>query len=189
MEITHDRRDSALDDDMARRIAAIEATDSAAAQALMQRFAEELSRAELRVAGLIQTSILDGATGRKRVALRDLATGKHYMISQDLGPGSVACNLDSDALAMACASVERMARDGADLIVISKFSKQEADRGGLADAFKAAISARIPILTAVSPFCVREWKSYAGPLAEFTPATIEGLRDWWRSLRGKRRRS
>lgn len=167
-------------------IAAIEASDSAAAQAVMETFASELSREGIKVAGLIQTRILDPLTGRKRIALRDLSSGEYYAISQDLGPGSVACNLDSSELAQACASVERAAREGVDLVIVSKFSKQEAARGGLADAFRAAIDARVPVVTAVSPYFLEEWRQFAGALASFTPPDLPSLRAWWKLARASR---
>ena len=165
------------------RIAALEATDSAAAQALMEAFARELALEGVAVAGVVQTHVVDPATGRKRIALRNLENGALYAISQDLGPGSVACNLDSSQLADACAAIERAARAGAGLVVVSKFSKQEAERGGLADAFRAAMLAKIPVLTAVSPYFLEEWRAFAGPLARFTPLDRQALREWWEAAR------
>ena len=131
----------------------------------MQAFAEELMRDGVRVGGVTQTRVAE-PSGRSAIMLRDVATGALYPISQDLGPGSVACNLDTSELALACAAIERAARGGAQLIVISKFSKQEAARGGLCDAFRAAMTARIPVIAAVSPHYRDEWRAFAGPLAE-----------------------
>jgi hypothetical protein len=159
-------------------IAALPAQDSENVQALMRSFAQELARGGLRVAGLTQMRGPD-ASGRSRIFLRDVANGADYVISQDLGPGSVACNLDTGELAMACAAVERAARAGADLIVVSKFSKQEAERGGLCDAFRAAMSARIPVIAAVSPHFREEWRVFAGPLAEDVAPTRDALAEWW----------
>lgn len=163
-------------------IAALPAQDSENVQSLMRLFADDLSAAGLRVAGVTQTRLAD-ADGKSRIMLRDLATGAHYPISQDLGPGSVACNLDTGELAMACAAVERAARAGADLIVISKFAKQEAARGGLCDAFRAAMSARIPVVAAVSPHFREEWRVFAGPLAEDVAPSRDALAQWWARAR------
>ncbi|WP_442753710.1 DUF2478 domain-containing protein [Methylocystis sp. JAN1] len=159
-------------------IAALPAQDSANVQALMRAFALELAQAGARVAGVTQMRGADAA-GRSRIFLRDLASDAEYLISQDLGPGSVACNLDTGELAMACAAVERSARMGADLIVVSKFSKQEAERGGLCDAFRAAMTARIPVIAAVSPHFREEWRIFAGPLAEDVEPTRDALTEWW----------
>ena len=161
-------------------IAALPAQDSVLVQDLMHRFARRLLDEGVRVGGVTQAR--DDGAGRERIVLRDVQTGTHYPISQDLGPGSVACNLDSSELALACAAVERAARGGAGLIVISKFAKQEAGRGGLCDAFRAAMSARIPVVTAVSPYFRDEWRVFAGPLAEDVPPELDALLDWWRRV-------
>jgi hypothetical protein len=82
-------------------------------------------------------------------------------------------------LALACASIERRVTYGVDLVVISKFSKQEASRGGLADAFRAAMVAKVPVVTAVSPHYLEEWRQFAGPLAEFLAHDMDALFAWW----------
>ncbi len=165
------------------RIAALPMEAAEPVQDVMERFARRLIGERLRVAGVIQTRVLDPSSGRKKIVLRDIVDGALYPISQDLGPGSVACNLDSGELATACAAVERAAHAGADLIVISKFSKQEAERGGLADAFRAAIASRAPIVTAVSPHVREEWRVFAGHLAQDVAPDEDALAEWW--ARGK----
>lgn len=164
-------------------IAALPGDPSATVQALLASFAHELTQSGARVAGVTQARALDETTGRPRIVLRDVASGELYPISQDLGPGSVACNLDSGELAQACASIERAARAGVDLVVISKFSKQEAARGGLSDAFRAAILAKIPVITAVSPHYLKEWRDFAGPLVQFLEPDRNALAAWWASMR------
>jgi len=160
-------------------IAALPGADSALVQPLMEDFARRQASAGRRVAGVVQARLPDG--GKGAIVLRNIATGALYPISQDLGKGSVACNLDTDGLASACAAVEEAARQGAELIVVSKFSKQEAGRGGLADAFRIAMAARIPIVTAVSPHYLDEWAAFAGPLAEFVTPDMAALERWWRN--------
>lgn len=163
------------------RIAALPAEDSARVQSLMQAFAEELMQSGVRVGGVTQTRGAD-SSGRSGIMLRDVATGAYYPISQDLGPGSVACNLDTSELALACAAIERSARGGAQLIVISKFSKQEASRGGLCDAFRAAMTARVPVIAAVSPHYRDEWRAFAGSLAEDVAPERQALAEWWEKV-------
>jgi hypothetical protein len=129
-----------------------------------------------------QARVVDAATGRRRIVLRDVRSGALHAISQDLGPGSVACDLDTSELAQSCAMIEQAAREGADLVIVSKFSKQEAARGGLSDAFRAAMAARIPVIAAVSPHYVEEWRAFAGPLAEFVEPSRAALEEWWGRL-------
>ncbi|MFO1103627.1 MAG: DUF2478 domain-containing protein [Methylocystis sp.] len=160
------------------RIAALPAEDSVRVQSLMRAFAEELMESGVRVGGVTQIRVAD----RSGIMLRDVASGAFYPISQDLGPGSVACNLNTSELALACAAIERAASSGAQLIVISKFSKQEAGRGGLCDAFRAAMTARVPVIAAVSPHYREEWRAFAGPLAEDVAPERQALADWWAKI-------
>ena len=162
------------------RIAALRADDSKAAQALLLRFARELQSQGLRVGGVVQVRISQAGAERTSVVLEDVASGARFKISQDLGRGSVACNLDSGELAQACAAVESAARAGCDLIVLSKFSKQEAERSGLCDAFRAAIRAETPIVATVSPDFLDEWAAFAGELAEFVAPDLAALEAWRR---------
>jgi hypothetical protein len=148
----------------------------------MRTFAELVAARGGRVGGVTQARNND-ARGRSRIVLRDLLAGADYPISQDLGPGSVACNLDNSELALACAAVEKAARGGVDIIFISKFAKQEAARAGLCDAFRAAISARIPVVTAVSPYFRVEWRTFAGELAADVSPDLVALEAWWARMR------
>jgi hypothetical protein len=165
------------------RIAALPGEPSAEVQELMAGFARRLADSGARVAGVTQARTVDTATGRKAIVLRDVRDGRLYSISQDLGSGSVACNLDSSELALACGSIETAVANGADLVVVSKFSKQEAARGGLADAFRAAMVAKVPVVTAVSPHYLDEWRDFAGHLAEFVEPSEDALAQWWEKTR------
>jgi nucleoside-triphosphatase THEP1 len=163
----------------APRIAALRGAPSAAMQILLDEFAQRRARAGLRVAGVVEDSDCahDGACKRFRV--RDLLSGETISISQDLGRGSTACNLDPAALVRACGRIETAISEGADLVVLSKFGKLEAARSGLADAFRAAIEADIPVLTVVSPAAAEEWENFAAPLFQFVDASCEALEIWW----------
>jgi hypothetical protein len=130
-------------------------------------------------AGVVEIAAPKPKGGCRRFALRDLSNGTVTSISQDLGPGSSACNLDTAGLAEACMRVERPIALGADLIILSKFGKQEAERGGLSDAFRAAVAAGPPILTAVSPAMSEAWHRFAGPLSEFLLADLGSVDAWW----------
>jgi hypothetical protein len=41
------------------------------------------------------------------------------------------------------------------------------------------MSARIPVIAAVSPHFREEWRVFAGPLAEDVEPTREALAAWW----------
>ncbi len=163
-------------------IAALRYEDSAATQALIEAFARAVGEKGFSIAGVVQTRLREGAAGRPRIVLRDLESDEIYPISQDLGPGSTACNLDAGELAQACGAIERAARRGVDLIAISKFSKQEAERSGLCDAFRIAMATKTPVVAAVSPHFLAEWAEFAGAVATFVTPDIASLEKWWEEL-------
>jgi nucleoside-triphosphatase THEP1 len=168
----------------AKRIAALYGGTSRELQGALAAFARELQSQGYRVAGVIEESLC-GATGAcKSLSVRDIASGERIPISQKLGAGSEACNLDPGGLAFACGLVEEAIERGADVVVLSKFGKLEASRSGLCDAFKAAILADIPIITTVSPHVLQDWVCFAGGLSEYVPPDIAALAAWWRATRG-----
>jgi hypothetical protein len=164
-----------------RRIAALHGAPSAAIQEVLQGFARKLSRDGLRVAGVIEIADCKPSGGCKSLRVQDLTSGETFSISQDLGPGSTACNLDPSGLARACGKVEQAISRGADLVILSKFGKLEAARSGLSDAFRAAMFADIPVVTAVPAAVADEWERFAGPLSQFVDAKAEALEAWWLS--------
>jgi len=164
-------------------IAALRYEDSAATQALIEAFAASLRERGFSIAGVVQTRLGEEGASRPRIVLRDLESGAIYPISQDLGPGSTACNLDAGELAQACGAVERAARRGVDLIAISKFSKQEAERGGLCDAFRIAMATKTPVVAGVSPHYLAEWAEFAGAVATFVSPERAALEKWWEGLK------
>ena len=118
---------------------------------------------------------------RPRVAI--LATGDEVVApGQPPGPGQI---WDSNSAAIAAmvrqaggapvplgiardneAEIRaRLASDAAvDLIVINKFSKQEASGQGLRHEFAEAITAGMPVLTAVPEKCYEDWRAFTGDI-------------------------
>ncbi|MGD0764599.1 MAG: DUF2478 domain-containing protein [Roseiarcus sp.] len=161
------------------QIAALQGAPGETIQTILSQFAEALKRDGFRVAGVVEVSQCGAEGACKHLAVRDLTSKAVIKFSQDLGAGSTACNLDPSGLAKACEAVERAIEEGADVVVLSKFGKLEAARGGLCDAFRAAILADLPIITTVSPLLADEWSQFAGPLSNKVPATMDALGAWW----------
>ncbi len=166
----------------AARIAAIVGVAGSTRQTLLADFVEKRREQGLRVAGIIEVAqdAEGGACGA--LSVLDLTTGARISISQNLGSGSTACNLDPGGLVEACAAAQRAIAAGADLVVLSKFGKVEAARGGLCDAFGAAIEAELPIVTTVSPVMRGDWARFAGALSADVAASADALEQWWSEL-------
>lgn len=167
-----------------KRIAALQGAGSHELQGTLSAFARELQSQGYRVAGVIEESACDGVGRCKKLSVKDIASGEIIPISQKLGAGSEACNLDPGGLAVACGRVEEAINRGVDVVVLSKFGKLEASRSGLCDAFRAAILADIPVVTAVSQPVSRDWDCFAGELSEYVEPDIGALATWWRAQSG-----
>jgi hypothetical protein len=115
--------------------------------------------------------------------LRNVFTGERFPVFQDLGPGSTACHLDGSAMLSATEAVCRDIATGCDLVLLNKFGKLEAANSGLADAFRAAIEADVPVLTSLSPAWEAAWTRFAGPLFVPLRADPVAIDAWWRGVR------
>ncbi len=162
------------------RIAAVSGDKNISNQALLAQFVEKRKAEGLRVAGLVEFPEPGDGGACGRLSVVDIATGARIAISQNLGSGSTACNLDPRGVTEACAAAQRAIDEGADLVVLSKFGKLEAARGGLCDAFAAAIHAELPIVTTVNPALRGDWALFAGALSQDVAATADALESWWR---------
>ena len=168
----------------APKIAALAGESRSANQTLLADFVQRRRAEGLRVAGVVEVARRSETGACGLLSVIDLATGASIAISQNLGPGSMACNLDPGGVAEACAAAQRAIEAGADLVVLSKFGKLEAARGGLCDAFAAAIDAELPIVTTVNPVMREEWTRFAGALFEDVFSSAEALEAWWNLTTG-----
>lgn len=162
-------------------IVTIVGADSAEKRLLLRDFIQRRRRQGLRLAGVIEARD-PGAGACGALALIDLATGGRTNISQNLGPGSTACNLDPSGVALACAKAQRAIAAGADLVALSKFGKLEAGGGGLRDAFISALEGGIPIVTTLHPILREDFFRFAGDLAEEIAPEPEALEAWWNDM-------
>ncbi|MGT2504383.1 DUF2478 domain-containing protein [Bradyrhizobium guangxiense] len=114
------------------RVAAILYRPQDDVDGLLAEFAQNLVRSGERVGGVVQRNIKDGGGCHIGMEAIDLMTGAEISICQPLGSGAMACKLDAAGLAEAAVAVTRAIAADVDLVVINKFSKQEAVRRRLA---------------------------------------------------------
>jgi hypothetical protein len=169
----------------AKPIGVVQGATSEVIQAMFRDLAERWG-ATARIAGVIEEDGDMNAGNCGAAMLRSLGDGSRYQIFQDLGPGSLACNLDSSGVAAASAAVTRDIAAGCDLVLLNKFAKLEVARQGLMSAFAAAIEAGVPILTAVSPKFQDAWARFAEPMFVVLPPDAEAIDAWWRAVSGRK---
>lgn len=114
--------------------------------------------------------------------LRDVVSGKTFSIYVETPRAETSCHLDADGVDTACGELLKQIAES-DLVVLSKFGKLEAERGGLAPAFDAAITAGKPVLTTVSERHRKSWKGYTADGAVYLSPDETALDEWRASIK------
>jgi len=151
--------------------------------ALLDRFVHELQRRGFRVGGVVQRNYGERDDCADRMELVDVATGRAFGISQNLGRESRACRVDPAGVADASQALRRAIEERADLIVVNKFAGLEAHGEGLSDEILTAISEGIPVLISVGSRFTNEWQTFTGGYADLLTPDWDALWRWWGAAR------
>ena len=154
--------------------------------ALLADFADARLREGERLGGIVQRNLRDEAGCSNGMLVIDLATGREISICQPLGSGAMACKLDPAGLAEASLAVSRAIAGDVALIIVNKFSKQEAAGHGLRSELAEAIIAGGPVLTAVPEKCFDAWKEFAGDRGTTLLCAPHVVEEWWRDVSRRR---
>ena len=149
---------------------------------LLADFAGDLLQAGERIGGVVQRNTKDGTGKLTGMQLVDLMTGREIGIFQSLGAGSSACKLDVSGLAEATRAVTNAIADGVSLIVVNKFSKQEASGGGLRSELADAVVAGRAVLIAVPEKCIDAWREFTGDRGTTLLCARHVVEEWWREV-------
>jgi hypothetical protein len=136
-----------------------------------------IEAAGLRLAGTVQTSRERSGRARCDMDVRVLPDGPVLCISQDLGADARGCRLDGGALETAVAEVEARL-DGAVLLVVNKFGKQEAGGRGFVPVIAEAAARGLPVLVGVNALNLPAFLAFAGGMAAALPPVPAAVADW-----------
>lgn len=150
--------------------------------AMLATFAADLIREGHRIGGIVQRNSKGDCGPRDLMHMIDLMTGRAIPICQNLGSGAQSCKLDPGGLAEAAVSVSRAIAEDVELVIVNKFSKQEAAGGGLRAEIADAVVAGLPILTAVPDKCYDAWIEFTGGFGTTLVCERAILDDWWRQM-------
>jgi len=116
---------------------------------LIAGFANDLYRTGHRPVGVVQR----GRTCQSenpQFGVVMLPDGEVVGLASDDAARAVGCRLDPDRLADLAVRLAAAIEDGADLVIINRFGRSEADGKGLIDLVPLALDADIPVLIAVA---------------------------------------
>src|ERR1700742_644205 len=115
-----------MDQAQQQRVAAVGYDDTDSVERTLTRAVDSLRGSRVIVGGLLQRAGERQANGKRRLWLEDIATGLSIRLDEYRGAGSVACVLDSNALAEGAVQLRSAIEARPDLIMVSRFGAVEA---------------------------------------------------------------
>lgn len=147
----------------------------------LSELAAMLATTQVKLAGVVQTNSEDCDFGRCDMDVCVLPDGPVFRISQSLGKDAKGCRLDPGALEQAVGAVAARLDDGADLLIINKFGKHEAEGRGFRPLIAEALARDIPVVLGVSRLSQAAFDEFTGGAAEFVAPHADALLAYVRS--------
>jgi Protein of unknown function (DUF2478) len=155
---------------------------------LISGFAADLRRSGCRPVGVVQF----GRSCRSHdpgLGVTLLPDGEVVGLALDDAPASGGCRLDRDRLAGLSMRLAAAIDDGADLVIINRFGRSEAEGRGLIDLIPQALDADIPVLIAVPEPRFAAWIMFSEGMNVRLACQRDALDGWWRTIAGAPRNS
>lgn len=151
---------------------------------ILARLATQLANSGQRTCGVAQINTANEDCQHPcDMDVQVLPDGPIIRISQSLGREAKGCRLDPAALEGAVAEVDMRLRKGADVLILNKFGKHEADGRGFRDVVAEALSQDIPVITGVNKQNLDAFIEFTGGIAVQVPATVDDLALWFNTAK------
>ncbi|WP_099823602.1 DUF2478 domain-containing protein [Oceaniglobus indicus] len=144
---------------------------------LLFAVAEDLAASGYRTCGTVQINT-DRGEQPCDMDVRVLPDGPVLRISQSLGRGARGCRLDPASLETAVGLVEAGLNHGADIVIVNKFGKHEAEGRGFRTIIAAAIARDIPVLVGVNALNLDAFLAFVGAEATRLEPSKDTLARW-----------
>ena len=139
---------------------------------------EHLAELGWKTAGVVQVNTDRKDCHRCDMDVRVLPHGPTIRISQSLGKEAKGCRLDPQSLEVAVGLAGARLRDGADVLIVNKFGKHEADGRGFRPLVAEAIELGIPVLVGLNTIHDPAFQNFTGGLAQALAPEVNALTDW-----------
>jgi hypothetical protein len=145
---------------------------------ILHRLASQLAARGFRCCGTVQINSERADAGPCDMDVQVLPAGPVLRISQDLGPSARGCRLDPAALETAAGLVSASLAHGADILIVNKFGKHEAEGRGFRTVIAEALALGIPVIAGVNALNLPAFEEFAGGLATRLSPDFDRLADW-----------
>lgn len=162
------------------RIAAVvyEPGEGETTDRLLWALAERLRAEGVALAGTTQRSAERPDRCRCDMIVAELGSGGETRISEDRGAEARGCRLDTAALEQLAGATIQTIERGADMLIVNKFGKREAEGAGMRPAIAEAFAADIPVLVAVNRAGLEAWRDFSGGLSDELRPEVDVIQAW-----------
>jgi nucleoside-triphosphatase THEP1 len=145
---------------------------------VMAALAGRLQDLGLAVCGTVQVNSERPDDGPCDMDVKVLPAGPVIRISQSLGKEARGCRLDPDALESAVALVGMRLAAGADVLIVNKFGKHEAEGRGFRELIAEALSRDIPVVVGLNRLNAPAFRDFTDGMAVELPPHAEEISAW-----------
>lgn len=145
---------------------------------ILFKLAKLLAARGLRCCGTVQINSERADAGPCDMDVQVLPDGPVLRISQDLGRSARGCRLDPAALETAVGLVSASLGAGADVLIVNKFGKHEAEGRGFRAVIAEALANGIPVLVGMNALNLPAFEDFAQGFATALPCEGAVLADW-----------
>ncbi|WP_438277148.1 DUF2478 domain-containing protein [Nitrobacter sp.] len=157
-------------------LAALVYTEGQDPDAILREFASGLNANGHRAVGIVQ---LGRYCPDASLSATLVPTGEQLQLFQDRN-ASAGCRLDVGQLTGVGERIARILDEGADILIVNRFGRQEREGKGLAHLIAHALGADIPVVIAVPAHHFSDWITFAGGMTVKLHCDRESLDAWWR---------
>ncbi|MFC0200622.1 DUF2478 domain-containing protein [Paracoccus rhizosphaerae] len=143
----------------------------------LAQVATQLQRRGVRLAGTVQSNVERPDRKKCDMDIVVLPHGPVLRISEDRGDLARGCRLDAGVLEQAVVEVAQ-ALPRAELLIVNKFGKQEAEGRGMAPLIADALDQGIPVLLGVNGLNLPAFQDFAAGLEIALPAEPARVLEW-----------
>ena len=147
---------------------------------VLREFACDLKTRGYRAVGLVQLG--HHCVDTPSLSAMLVHTGEELPLYQNLGSYSTGCRLDVGQLLDAGTQIARAIDQGADLVIVNRFGRQECEGKGLSYLVERALSADIPVVIAVPSHRFADWIRFADGMSVKLHCHRQALDAWWNAV-------
>lgn len=144
---------------------------------LIAAVARQLISNGRQLTGTVQSNIERPDRRKCDMDLMILPAGPVVRISEDRGDLARGCTLDSGALEQSVVAVQQRLHD-AEILIVNKFGKREAEGKGLVPVIADAVERGIPVLIGVNGLNLAAFLAFAGEEAHPLPTDVISVVSW-----------